>query len=274
MATDLDKCYEVISASVKHVGEIIKTNIWSAKSSVLSKSSEIDLVTETDQEVEKYLISTLKENFPDHLFIGEESVAGGAKCELTDAPTWIIDPVDGTMNFVHGYPNVCVSVGLVINKEPVIGIIYNPVLGHFFEARKNQGAKLNGKEIHASKEKELSKALLGIEFGTSRDPDRMNNILENVHNLIPKVHGVRASGSAAMNMALVALGSSDAYFEFGIHAWDVAAGDLIVREAGGVVIDPAGGKFDVLSRRVLCAGTKELADELSKILLQFYPERD
>lgn len=95
----------------------------------------------------------MKENFPDHLFIGEESVAGGAKCELTDAPTWIIDPVDGTMNFVHGYPNVCVSVGLVINKEPVIGIIYNPVLGQFFEARKNQGAKLNGKEIHVSKEK-------------------------------------------------------------------------------------------------------------------------
>lgn len=116
------------------------------------KSSEIDLVTETDQEVEKFLISNLKENFPEHLFIGEESVSNGAKCELTDAPTWIIDPVDGTMNFVHGYPNVCVSIALLVNKIPEIGIIYNPVIDYLFEARRGLGAKLNGKVIHVSKE--------------------------------------------------------------------------------------------------------------------------
>lgn len=110
------------------------------------------MVTETDQEVEEYLISTIKKNFPHHKFIGEESVAEGAKCELTDAPTWIIDPVDGTMNFVHGYPNVCVSIGLLINKVPEIGIIFNPVVGYFFEARRGCGAKLNGQPIHVSKQ--------------------------------------------------------------------------------------------------------------------------
>ena len=110
------------------------------------------MVTETDQEVEKYLLSNLKENFPDHLFIGEESVSQGAKCNLTNSPTWIIDPVDGTMNFVHGYPNVCTSIALFVNKIPEIGIVYNPVIDLFFEARRGLGAKLNGRTIHVSKE--------------------------------------------------------------------------------------------------------------------------
>lgn len=96
-------------------------------------------------------MTAISNAFPDHRFIGEESVGDGGKCNLTDSPTWIIDPIDGTMNFVHGYPNVCISVGLLVNKVPEIGIIYNPVLEMFFEARRGKGAKLNGTHIYASK---------------------------------------------------------------------------------------------------------------------------
>lgn len=134
------------------------------------KSCEVDLVTETDQQVERDLIAAILGNFPDHKIIGEESVAGGAKVlslspklgfelmggcfqvELDDAPTWIIDPIDGTMNFVHGYPNVCISVGLLFQKQPVLAIIFNPVLEQWFEARKGCGARLNGNVITVSGE--------------------------------------------------------------------------------------------------------------------------
>ncbi|PSN40062.1 Inositol monophosphatase 1 [Blattella germanica] len=261
---NLDECYEIVLKLTKEGG----------KKTVEIKSCEVDLVTETDQEVEKLLIANLKSTFPDHKFIGEESTAAGIKFELTDDPTWIIDPVDGTMNFVHGYPNVCVSVALWVNKEPEIGIIYNPVLEQLFTARRGQGAFMNERQIHVSKETDLSKSLIGYEFGTSRDPEKMKVVLENMKILVPQVHGIRASGSCAMNMALVALGGTDANFEFGIHAWDVAAGALIVTEAGGVCIDPAGGPFDVLSRRYLCTSSQALADQLVSVIKQHYPERD
>lgn len=180
MTDNLDRCYDVVVSCVKHVGEvswsessleiisqkifdlknkltlshfqIIKERIWQTKAKVDAKSCDIDLVTETDQEVEKFLITNLKNNFPDHMFIGEENVSEGGKCDLTDKPTWIIDPVDGTMNFVHGYPNVCISVALLVNKVPEIAIIYNPVINYMFEARRGLGAKLNGQRIQVSKE--------------------------------------------------------------------------------------------------------------------------
>lgn len=273
MSEKLDQCYEVVVKLSKEGGQLIRERIWSQKT-VEFKSCDIDLVTETDKQVEELFISNLKLKFPDHRFIGEESTAAGIKCELTDDPTWIIDPVDGTMNFVHGYPNVCVSVALWVNKVAEIGIVYNPVLELFFSARRGQGAFLNGNPIHVSHENELSKALIGFEFGASRDVERMKMVLENVNILMQRVHGLRSTGSCAQNMAMVALGGTNANFEFGIHAWDMAAGYLIVTEAGGVVIDPAGGSFDVLSRRYLCAGSQELADELVKIIKQIYPERD
>lgn len=273
MTENLDECYEIIVKLSKEGGQLIHERIWSQKT-VEFKSCEVDLVTETDQQIEKLLISNLKAKFPSHRFIGEESTAAGSKCELTDDPTWIIDPVDGTMNFVHGYPNVCVSVALWVNKVAQIGIIYNPILDLFFSARRGQGAFLNGKPIHVSHENELSKSLIGYEFGTSRDTAKMKVVMENMNILTPIVHGVRSTGSCAQNMAMVALGGTNANFEFGIHAWDIAAGYLIVTEAGGVVIDPAGGTFDVLSRRYLCACSQDLADQLVKIIKQYYPERD
>ncbi|KAL1456008.1 hypothetical protein WDU94_000763 [Cyamophila willieti] len=245
------------------------------KKNVEEKLNAVDLVTETDKEVEKRLISALSEKYPDHKFIGEESTADGIKCELTSDPTWIIDPIDGTMNFVHGYPNFCISIGYVVDKIPVMGVIYCPLQDWLFTARKGCGAFHNGVPIHVSHTTELSQALINIETSVrSSDPNKMKVFFENLNTLAPIVHGIRTAGSAVITMSFVAMGGSDAYFEFAVHAWDMAAGCVLVTEAGGVVIDPAGGKFDLMSGRILCASSQDLAQELVKNLKQYYGPRD
>lgn len=152
------------------------------------KSGEIDLVTESDQEVEKLLISGLSQQFPDHKFIGEESVAGGSQCDLTNAPTWIIDPIDGTMNFVHSFPHCCISVGLFIDQNPEIGIVYNPSLEQLFTAVRGRGSYLNGKRMQVSGQTELSKAMVFFENGSSREPGKIKALIENYQALLPSVH--------------------------------------------------------------------------------------
>ncbi|KAL1517516.1 hypothetical protein ABEB36_001272 [Hypothenemus hampei] len=274
MANNLETFYDTAYNLTLKCGKLIKSRTSSRTKKVETKSGAIDFVTETDQEVEEILIQGLSSAFPDHKFIGEEGVSQGKQCELTDAPTWIIDPVDGTMNFVHSFPHSCISLALFVEKVPAIGIIYNPMLDQLFTARKGHGAFLNGEKITVSGINSLTDALIMMEFGTSRDPEKRTIILENQQKLMPQVHGLRALGSAALNMAMVACGAADAYFEYGIHIWDIAAGELIVTEAGGVCIDPAGGEVDRLSRRVLVASSQELANQLAKELVQFYPERD
>jgi len=268
---DTEKFYDVVLELTKKCGQLIRDRTSSRTKKVDTKSGAIDLVTETDQEVEKTLIEGLSHSFPDHKFIGEESVSSGDQGTLTDAPTWIIDPVDGTMNFVHSFPHSCISIALFIKKVPVIGIIYNPVLEQLFTAKKGKGAYLNGKKISVSDTKNLEDALIMMEFGSSRDPEKRKVILENQEKLLPQIHGLRALGSAALNMAMVACGAADAYFEFGIYIWDIAAGELLITEAGGVVIDPAGGEVERMSRRIIGASSKELAEQLAKQLVQFYP---
>ncbi|XP_055911393.1 inositol monophosphatase 1 [Eupeodes corollae] len=268
---DVQKCFEVALELVYKAGNIILERKNSRKSFVC-KEGDIDLVTETDKQVEKLLMNGLKAQFKSHKFIGEEESAGGVTARLTDAPTWIIDPVDGTMNFVHGFPHSCISIALVINQVTEIGIVYNPMLNQKFTAIRGEGAFYNDKLINVSGEKDPKKALVTSEFGTTRDPEKLKVVIENFNKMAALVHGIRSLGSAALNMVMVAMGAADVNYEFGIHAWDVAAGDLIVREAGGVTIDPAGGEFDMMSRRVIAASSMELAQEIAKNLTQFYPQ--
>lgn len=124
-----------------------------------------------------------------HSFIGEESTSEGAKCELTDSPTWIIDPVDGTLNFVHSFPHSCISIALLVKKEAEIAIIYNPVLKQLFTARRGQGAFYNGDKMHVSDQKDLSQALIIAEFGTSRDQGKLDIAIDNVRKLVQSTHG-------------------------------------------------------------------------------------
>lgn len=274
MSHDLKNYLNVAIGLVKEVGPLIKSRVW-GKKTIETKESNIDFVTETDKEVENILINGLHSAFPEHKFIGEETTSSErSPAILTDAPTWIIDPVDGTMNFVHCNPHVCVSVGLYVNKEPAVGIIYLPVFDFLLTAVKSKGAYLNGRQVHVSSVKDLSDALIFMEGGTSRDPEKINAVIENFGTLFSSSHGFRSSGSAAYNIAMVAIGAGDAYLEHGCHAWDMAAGCCIIKEAGGVMVDPSGGPFDIMSRRMIAASSDELAQQIAQKIKQYYPKRD
>ncbi|VDI78759.1 myo-inositol-1(or 4)-monophosphatase, partial [Mytilus galloprovincialis] len=198
-----------------------------------------------------------------HKFIGEESVAGGHKTEWTDDPTWIIDPIDGTTNFVHQIPHTCVCIGLSIKKQMVVGVVYAPILNEMYTGAKGQGAFCNGERISTSQQNDLKQAIIYLEGGSSREQDVLRRKFNIYHKVVETTRGTRTLGSAAMNMVNVAKGSGDAYVEYGLHIWDFAASGVILLEAGGAMIDPAGGPVDFLSRRVLCASSQSLADQLS-----------
>ncbi|XP_041454412.1 inositol monophosphatase 1-like [Lytechinus variegatus] len=239
------------------------------------KSSAADLVTETDQLVEKKIIGTLQEKFPDHCFIGEESVAAGQKIELTDAPTWIIDPVDGTTNFVHSFPFVAVCIGLAINKNLVAGVVYNAILDEMFTAIRGKGAYCNDAQIHCSGQEDIKQSLVMTEIGSSRKQEHIDAKLKNIEAIVKNgVHGVRSLGSAALNMCHVARGDSDLYVEYGIHCWDMAASAVILEEAGGVCADPKGGPLDIMSRQIICGSSQKLVDTVSQLLTHIDFERD
>ncbi|RXN01084.1 Inositol monophosphatase 1 [Acipenser ruthenus] len=208
-------------------------------------------------------------------FIGEESVAAGESSILTDNPTWIIDPIDGTTNFVHRFPFVAVSIGFAVKKELEFGVVYSCMDDKMYTARKGRGAFCNGVQLKVSGQEDITKSLIITELGSNRNPDTVRRVLANMDRLLcVPVHGIRAVGTAAVNMCLVATGGADAYYEIGIHCWDMAAAAVIVTEAGGVVMDVTGGPFDLMSRRLITASSRAIGERIAKELQAFPCERD
>ncbi|XP_068641359.1 inositol monophosphatase 3 [Aristolochia californica] len=245
LAEFLDTALEAAKAA----GEIIRRGFYEKKN--VEHKGQVDLVTETDKACEDLIFSHLKQKYPDHKFIGEETSAAIGTAELTDDPTWMVDPLDGTTNFVHGYPFVCVSIGLTIEKVPTIGVVYNPIMNELFTGVRGQGAFLNGHPIKASSQTELVTALLASEVGTKRDKVTVDATTNRINSLLFKVRSLRMSGSCALNLCGVACGRLDLMYELGFGGpWDVAAGAVIVQEAGGLVFDPSGADFDVMAQRV------------------------
>nr|XP_022342100.1 inositol monophosphatase 1-like [Crassostrea virginica]XP_022342101.1 inositol monophosphatase 1-like [Crassostrea virginica] len=267
-----DYLYTARQVALK-AGEVVKEAFYKEKEQK-TKESYADIVTETDQAVEKLIISLLKEKYPTHQFIGEESTAEGKTVNWTDAPTWIIDPIDGTSNFVHSIPQTCVCIGLSISKQIVVGVVHLPITGQTYSAYKGGGACCNDQRITVSKVKELKKSVVITEAGNSRDPQILATKISNFHRVIEASHGVRMIGSAAVDLCMVASGSGEAYFEYGIHIWDFAAAGIILTEAGGVLLDPSGGDVDFLSRRVMAACNQDVANQLSPLLNHVEFKRD
>ncbi|XP_051556321.1 inositol monophosphatase 1-like [Myxocyprinus asiaticus] len=258
----------------KKAGEIVRDALQNDLK-IMCKSSSVDLVTKTDQNVEQLIITSVKEKFPTHSFIGEESVAAGEPCVLTDNPTWIIDPVDGTTNFVHGYPFVAICVGFAVNKTLEFGVVYSCVEDKMYTARKGKGAFCNGQPLQVSDQKEINQSIIATEFGSNRDSDVVDKIFCSMRRILClPVHGMRGVGSAAINMCLVASGCVEAYYEIGIHCWDVAAAAVIVSEAGGVLMDVEGGPMDMMSRRVVAANNKTIAERIITQIEAFTAVRD
>ncbi|KAK1293546.1 Inositol monophosphatase 3 [Acorus calamus] len=181
-------------------------------------------------------------------FIGEETSAAFGTVELTDQPTWIVDPLDGTTNFVHGYPFVCVSIGLTIEKVPTVGVVYNPIIDELFTGIRGQGAFLNGTPIKASSQNELVKALLATEVGTKRDKYTVDATTNRLNSLLFKKNQVRNYVELSINIEEV------------YCLRDVAGGAVIAQEAGALVFDPSGEEFDITSQRVAASNAhlKEL----------------
>lgn len=193
-----------------------------------SKTSAIDLVTEVDEWTDRFLVDKIKTHYPDHAILTEEtgSYAGEADYE------WVIDPIDGTVNYAHHFPLFCISVAVKYQGEVVVGVVYLPKLNEMYEAVKGEGAKLNGKTILVSETKELNRSVLATGFPYDKGTDPNNNV-NYFTTLITKIGGIRRTGSAAIDLCQVAAGRFDAYWELKINEWDIAAGLLIVEEAGG-----------------------------------------
>ncbi|XP_034109648.1 uncharacterized protein LOC117571554 isoform X1 [Drosophila albomicans] len=272
---DLDDIFAFAVALVRKAGDFaLASNHAKDRLSYTTKEHERDLNTSTDNDIEAMMIKEINEKYPNHKIIAEEEVSRSetGQVTLTTEPTWIIDPIDGTMNFVHHFPYYCISVALLVDKATAFGIIFNPALQEFYTARKFQGARLNDEPIHTSGQMELKDAMILQEYSSGVDECRTNAALQNASRLIKKAHALRSIGSSAMGLAMVASGVADAFYFFGLHVWDMAAGNLLVSEAGGTVMDPSGGPVDLMSRRVLAAATQPLADQLSAELTQNYPK--
>ncbi|XP_050213132.1 inositol-phosphate phosphatase [Mercurialis annua] len=267
--SETDSLSEFLQTAVdaaKRAGQIISKGFYLTKH--VEHKGQVDLVTETDKSCEDLIFNHLKQHFPTHKFIGEETTAACGITELTDEPTWIVDPLDGTTNFVHGFPFVCVSIGLTIGKVPTVGVVYNPIMDELFTGIQGKGAFFNGKPIKVSSKSELVSALLATEVGTKRDKATVDATTNRINSMLFKVRSLRMSGSCALNLCGVACGRLDLFYETGFGGpWDVAAGVLIVKEAGGLVFDPSGKDFDITSQRVAVSNPL-LKDAFVEILQQ------
>jgi len=210
-----------------------------------------DFVSEVDIAAERAIIDTLKEVYPDHGFLGEES---GSTTHQSDF-IWIIDPLDGTTNFLHNFPQYCVSIALQHKGEITQAVIYEPNRNDLYTATKGRGAFLNDKRIRVSKCDKLKESLIGTGF-PFRDFKHLDTYLAMFKSMLQKTTGIRRPGSAALDLAYVANGSLDAFWEIGLSPWDIAAGALLVQEAGGIISNLNGKEGWLQSGNVLAASPK------------------
>ncbi len=237
---------------------------------------DVDLVTIADRAVEKLIRTRLGEIFPDHGIFGEE----GTRDRLEGEFRWYVDPLDGTTNFAHGLPQFCVSMGLeqrsanlTAGEDGVLvaGVIYDPLRDELFSAERGKGGSLNGKPMHVSSNAELAESLVATGF-----PSRKRHASPNIHfyqEFTLRSHGVRRAGSAALDLAYVAAGRLEAFWEFNLNPWDTAAGILMIEEAGGRVTDFAGNRFQLSSHEIL--GSNGLIhDELVGLFADMFAGRN
>jgi len=237
---------------------------------------DVDIVTVADRTVEKLIRARLAEAFPDHGVYGEE----GTRDRMEGAFRWYVDPLDGTTNFAHGFPQFCVSLGLEqrpADLQPgqdgtlVAGVIYDPMRDELYTAERGHGAWLNGKPMHVSRTPDLAESLVATGF-----PSRKRHASPNIHfyhEFTLRSHGVRRAGSAALDLAYVAAGRLEAFWEFNLNPWDTAAGILLVEEAGGRVTDFAGEQFQLNSNEVL-ASNGLIHDELVGLFKDLFAGRE
>lgn len=227
---ELNQIQEIAIGWAREVGKIHLSYFRGTNLGIETKSNIYDVVTRADKQGEAFLLEQIQKLFPDHAVLGEES---GAHAGTGDY-LWVIDPLDGTNNFSQGLPVFTVSIGLQYKGQAVLGVVYAPYFDELYTAVKGGGAYLNGKSLRVSAKSALAESVLGTGFPYDKDVNPDNNA-GNLASILPSLRGIRRMGSAAYDLACVAAGFLDGYWELALHPWDICAGALLVEEAGGIV---------------------------------------
>jgi len=239
---------EVAVELARAAGALLREGHRNGAGQAASKSSAVDLVTAYDLASEQLISAGLRAHFPDHAIHGEEG--GGDLPE--HGPVWVIDPVDGTTNFAHGFPVFSVTLALLVDRQPVLGVIYDPLRDEVLWAEQGRGAWCEGRPLQVADADALNQCLLATGFPYDRAATSDNNLAEFSY-FMPKTRGVRRAGSAALDIAFVAAGRLNGYWERGVQVWDMAAGALMVREAGGLVTNYQGASWQPGDRTIVAA---------------------
>ncbi|KQH73544.1 inositol monophosphatase family protein [Xylella fastidiosa] len=268
----------IMVKAARSAGNVLLRHINKLETLHVIQKSRMDYASDVDEMAEKVIVKELKRAYPDYGILGEEGGLQGNHRIM-----WVIDPLDGTSNYLRGFPHYCVSIALVENGEPTDAVIFDPLRNELFTASRGAGAVLNERKIRVANRKDLNGTMLNTGF-SPRERSRAHAQLKCVDTLLMQAEDIRRSGSAALDLAYVACGRADAYFEAGIKVWDVAAGMLLVREAGGYVCDFKGADAPRMDDKgpescQLVAGNIKVAHALQQVIVssgygrEFDPKR-
>jgi myo-inositol-1(or 4)-monophosphatase len=251
--------------AARRAGDLIVRNVDRVPSLDVRSKSRNDFVSEIDQAAERDIIETIRRSHPDHGFLGEESGRSGG-----DEFIWIIDPLDGTTNFLHGFPTFAVSLACEYRGRLEHGVIYDPMRQELFTTSRGDGAQLDGKRIRVSKQAGLEGALIGTGFPYRANARWIDEYLAMLKAVMQQTAGIRRPGAASLDLAYVAAGRIDGFWEIGLNAWDTAAGTLLITEAGGHIGTLSGGEYRQGGNVI--AGTPKVYEALVEALGPFVPQ--
>ena len=245
--------------AARHAGAVLIRKMSSLQKLKIDQKGHNDYVSDADRAAEKAVIQCILKHYPDHAILAEESGAQGESDHL-----WIVDPLDGTTNYLHGFPVFAVSIGLQIKGRMEHAVVYDPMRQELFTASRGQGAQVDGRRIRISGQKQLERALVGTGFPFRQSEKELKPYLEMLGKTVLNTSGVRRPGAAALDLAYVAAGRLDAFWETGLAPWDLAAGSLLIREAGGIISGLDGSENFLETGHVLC-GTPKIYKDFAKL---------
>ncbi|MEE8118267.1 MAG: inositol monophosphatase family protein [Gammaproteobacteria bacterium] len=250
--------------AARNAGDLIVRHVDKIDTLSVTSKQRNDFVSEVDRMAEAEIIGSIRQSYPDHAFHAEESGHSGSSDHV-----WVIDPLDGTTNFLHGFPVFAVSIALKVKGRLEVGVIYDPMRQELFTATRGGGATLDGRRIRVADRRDLEGSLIGTGF-PFRELDQLNEYLAMFQAIIKHAAGIRRPGAAALDLAYVAAGRLDGFWEMGLSEWDIAAGALLIQEAGGLVGDLAGGPT-YLDQGNIVAGNQKIFAALVKIIRPHLP---
>ena len=245
-------------------GDVVLKNLGHLQKTDIQTKQAFDFVTTVDRWSEAVIVGTIREKFPSHSFLAEETLREPG----TDTYRWIIDPLDGTTNYIHGYPMFSVSIALEYMGEIIVGVVFDPLKDELFHAVKGEGAFLNNRPIHVSATNLLTSSLIATGFPFRRK-DLLDLYLRSFSAIFLEVSDLRRAGSAAIDLAYIAAGRVEGFFELNLSPWDIAAGSLLIKEAGGIITDLGGGE-NYLSTGNVVAGNNYVHPEILKSLKKVF----